>query len=194
MTNATIQVETSAHEAVALVVRPIGPADAERIARMFSRLSRETVLYRFLSPVVRLRPATIEWLTTVDHVRREALVALDGDEIVAVARYDALRSADPWGPRSAEIAVTVEDAWQRRGIGRRLVRQLAALAVERGYDSFVATILAENRRALSLTRTLVPHARIKFDGGYYDAVMPLAQPGEAGSPMPALVTRRAWCP
>jgi len=67
-------------------------------------------------------------LTDVDHLRRDALVALEGDEIVAVARYDAARTddGDDADTRDAEIAVTVVDAWQRRGLGHRLLQRLEA--------------------------------------------------------------------
>jgi GNAT superfamily N-acetyltransferase len=156
-----------------LAVRPIEAADAERLGRMFHRLSRESVLFRFLSPVHRLTTATLRHLADVDHAHREALVALDGDEIVAVARYDALAPRDGDGGRRAEIALTVEDAWQHRGVGPRLVRRLGSVALERGFDTFVATILPENRAALGLVRRLAPGARVTFVGGHYEANIPL---------------------
>ena len=91
-------------------------------ARMFTpSLARQR-----LPPVLLPGPAAAPrapccWLTSVDHGRRDALVALDGDEIVAVARYDGTRRT----ANTAEIAVTVEDAWQHQGVGRRLTRRLA---------------------------------------------------------------------
>ena len=112
-------------------------------------------------------------LVDVDHCRREALVALDGDEIVAVARYDALRNEVRSLARDAEIALTVEDGWQHRGVGQQLAGALAILALERGYDGFVARILPENRAALGLIRKLVPNAVIKFTGGDYEGRLPL---------------------
>jgi L-amino acid N-acyltransferase YncA len=107
-------------------------------------------------------------LADVDHGRRDALVALDGDEIVAVARYDGRP-----GSRQAEIAITVEDAWQHRGVGKRLAARLAKLAAEQGYDTFVATMLPDNRAALGLVRKLVPDATVRWAGGEYEADMPL---------------------
>src|SRR5204863_10118088 len=107
-----------------LSVREITLDDVDRLRRMFSRLSPDTVYRRFFSPVNEPRRSALVWLAAVDHDSRDALVALDGDEIVAVARYDSRP-----GARTAEIAVTVEDAWQHRGIGGRLTKRLAGRAV-----------------------------------------------------------------
>jgi GNAT superfamily N-acetyltransferase len=156
-------------DGAALTVRPITITDVERLARMFERLSPENVRFRFFSPVPRLPRAVLVRLADVDHCRREALVALDNDEIVAVAGYSEVTDAERSGAYAAEIALAVEDAWQRRGVGRELVRRLGALAVERGYDAFDARILPDNRAALGLMRKLAPGAIVKFVGGDYEA-------------------------
>ena len=80
----------------------------------------------------------------------------------------------PTRTRDAEIALTVEDAWQRRGVGRRLVRRLGVLAARRGFDTFVASIHPDNRAALALLRELVPDATVWFSSGEYQARLPLA--------------------
>ena len=153
-----------------LTVRPIVIADAERLARMFARLSPTSVRFRFFSPVRRPPRAALLRLADVDHLRRDALVALDGDEIVAVARYDGRPDE-----HQAEIAITVEDAWQHRGVGKRLARRLAVLAGTRGYDTFVATVLPDNRAALGLVRKLSPDAQVRWAGGEYEAALPLGR-------------------
>ena len=155
-----------------LTVRPIAITDAERLARLFDRLSPSSVHFRFFSPISRPPRAALLRLADVDHGRREALVALDGDEIVAVARYDGR----PDGHR-AEIAITVEDAWQHRGLGRRLATRLGALACDRGYEAFLATMLPDNRAALGLVRKLVPDASVRWAGGEYEAELPLRRAG-----------------
>jgi GNAT superfamily N-acetyltransferase len=157
--------------AVVLRVRPIEITDAARLARMFERLSRESVRMRFFAPIPQLPWGRLVRFADVDHCRREALVALHGDDIVAVARYDAASSECE--PADAEVAVTVEDAWQGRGVGRRLAWRLALLAGARGYDTFVARVLPENRAALGLVRKLSPDAVVRFSGGEYEARLPL---------------------
>ena len=68
---------------------------------------------------------------------------------------------------------TVEDAWQHRGIGKRLTRRLATIASERGYDEFVASMLPDNRRALGLMLKLSPVTKVVWARGEYEAHMPL---------------------
>jgi RimJ/RimL family protein N-acetyltransferase len=160
---------------VELTVRPITISDAERLARLFARLSPATVHFRFFSPVARPPRAALLRLADGDHRRRDALVVLDGDEIVAVARYDSRPANGPGAGHQAEIAITVEDAWQHRGIGKRLARRLADLAADRGYDTFVATMLPDNRAALGLVRKLVPDATVRWAGGEYEASLPLVR-------------------
>ncbi len=151
-----------------LTVREIRLDDVERLARLFTRLSPESVHFRFFSPLRRPPRAALLRLADVDHDRRDALVALDGDEIVAVARYDG-KPGEP----SAEIALTVEDAWQHRGVGQRLARRLAARAQSHGYEAFVATMLPDNHAALGLVRKLVPDAAVRWEDGGYNAYLPL---------------------
>jgi len=153
-----------------LTVRPIELTDVERLARMFRRLSPESVRFRFFSPIPRLPRPTLLRLADVDHFRRDALAALDGDEIVAVSRYIRLL---PPHEREAELAVTVEDAWQRKGLGGSLTRRLVAVAGDRGFDTFVARILPDNRAALGLLRSLAPEAVVLFADGDYEARFPL---------------------
>ncbi|HUI47101.1 MAG TPA: GNAT family N-acetyltransferase [Acidimicrobiia bacterium] len=155
-----------------LAIRPIAISDVERLVRLFDRLSPASVHFRFFSPVARPPRSALLRLADVDHGRRDALVALDGDEIIAVARYDGRE-----GSHQAEIALTVEDAWQHRGLGRRLARRLADLALDRGYDTFVATMLPDNRAALGLVRKLVPDAAVRWSGGEYEAALPLRRAG-----------------
>jgi GNAT superfamily N-acetyltransferase len=154
-----------------VVVRPIAEDDAERLRRMFFRLSPTTVYRRFFSPIVRPRESVLHHLTAVDHDHREALVALDGDEVVGVARYDSTKT-----PHEAEIAVTVEDAWQHRGLGSVLLRMLTKRAVAHGYDHFFASMLADNRPALSLLHHLAPGSEVSLDSGAYEATIDLTRP------------------
>jgi RimJ/RimL family protein N-acetyltransferase len=151
-----------------VTVRPICAQDAERLRRMFHRLSPATVYRRFFSPVPRPREAVLRHLATVDHDRREALVALDGDEIVGVARYDATHERG-----HAEIAITVEDAWQHRGLGTLLLRRLTKRALEHGYDHFDASMLADNRPALGLLHHLAPGSAVALDSGAYETSIDL---------------------
>src|SRR5262245_51411164 len=87
------------------------PGDGELLRRFFYRPSPETVYRRFMSPLARPEQARPERLLDVDHRDREAILAVVDGEIVGVARYSRRGRSD-----SADLAVVVADAWQRRGV------------------------------------------------------------------------------
>ena len=151
----------------AVAVRPIEPADAYALLRMFDRLSPESIYHRFFSPMPRPRRAALLHLAGLDHELHEALVATTGREIVAVARYDGRP-----GETDAEVAVIVDDDWQDRGLGTRLLHRLARVGARRGLVAFRATVLGENRRALPFLRRLSPEADVLFRGGEYQVYAP----------------------
>ena len=151
----------------AIAIRPIEPADAYALLRMFDRLSPESIYHRFFSPMPRPRRAALLHLAGLDHELHEALVATLGREIVAVARYDARPDET-----DAEVAVIVDDEWQGRGLGTRLLHRLARLGARRGLIAFRATILGENRRALPFLRRLSPEAEVLFRDGEYQVYAP----------------------
>ena len=134
---------------------------------MFDRLSPESIYHRFFSPMPRPRRAALLHLAGLDHELHEALVAQVGQEIVAVARYDGRPGED-----DAEVAVIVDDEWQDRGLGTRLLHHLARVGHRRGLVAFRATVLGENRRALPFLRRLSPTADVRFRDGEYQVYAP----------------------
>lgn len=152
-----------------LWLRPLERDDGERLCRLYHRLSQESLYRRFLSPMPKPRPDVLARLLDVDHCGREAIAALDGEEIVAVARY-----IRPAGCDEAEIALVVADAWQRRGLGRLLLRRLARLARRRGVRAFTGTIAGDNRAAMLLVRSTAPGVRARWATGEMTFEMPLA--------------------
>ncbi|HEY1323740.1 MAG TPA: GNAT family N-acetyltransferase, partial [Streptosporangiaceae bacterium] len=89
-----------------------------------------------------LSPAELRFLTEVDHHDHEAIGALspaDGRG-VGIARY----IRDPGDPAAAEIAVTIADDWQGRGLGTELLAQLSDRARQAGICRFTATVSADN--------------------------------------------------
>ncbi|QBQ61359.1 bifunctional GNAT family N-acetyltransferase/acetate--CoA ligase family protein [Saccharomonospora xinjiangensis] len=119
-------------------VRPIVPTDADRIVALHARLSERTRYLRYFGAYPRIPARDLKRFTTVDHHDRVAFVALLGDDIVAVGRYERLDRD------SAEVAFVVDDAHQGRGLGSILLEHLAAAASECGLRRFVAEVLAEN--------------------------------------------------
>jgi GNAT superfamily N-acetyltransferase len=171
-------------------LRAILPADEARLERLFYRLSPQSRYLRFFAPMARPSAAMLQRLANVDYVDRLALVALVGDEIVGVARYDRLAAVAPpvlaVDPGEAEAAVIVEDAWQARGIATRLLWRLSAAAVARGVHTFTGSILAENRVMLGLLRVLGEDVEVELTGSEYQVLLRLAAvrppPGEPDPP------------
>lgn len=125
-------------------IRPIEPGDGPALRRFHDGLSERTVYLRFFAVHPHLTDAEVDHFTVVDHALREALVALDGEDIVAVGRFDRLE-----GDR-AEVAFVVADAWQGRGLGRRLLSELVARARTLGIRTLDAEVLASNARMMAL--------------------------------------------
>lgn len=149
-------------DGVRVLFRPIVPEDRIRYERLFTRLSPETLYRRFMTSVPRINTALLEHLVNVDYVDRLAIVALVGKEIVGVARYDVLR------PGIAEVALVVEDAWQGRGIGSRLLWRISAAARRRGVEAFEAEVLGENRPMMGLLSVLAEDLETRMAGGVYE--------------------------
>jgi GNAT superfamily N-acetyltransferase len=149
-------------------VRAVEAEDVDRLRRLFFRLSPATVHLRFFQPVKTPSERMLRHLAGVDHDRREALAAVYDDEIVAVARFDR------WdGRNAAEVAILVQDDWQATGLGTLLMNELAAEARDHGLTEFTATVLGENRRALSLLHHLSHDSRVHLDHGEWELSIPI---------------------
>src|SRR5438270_13721552 len=105
-----------------LQLRPLEPEDRDRLRALFARLSPESRLKRFLSPKPALTRRELDYLTDIDHLRHEAIAAIDcgNQSIIGVARYVAQR--DDAG--TAELAAEVADEFQGFGIGTALARHI----------------------------------------------------------------------
>jgi L-amino acid N-acyltransferase YncA len=123
-------------------IRPLTAADRERVADEFSHLSEQTKRRRFGGLANRLSEHDLDRLTKVDHHTHEALAAIAPatGQILGVARYIAL----PNEPGAAEVAIEVDDDWQGRGIGRRLMSELVQRARAEGIARLVAYVGADN--------------------------------------------------
>jgi acetyltransferase len=149
-------------------VRALRGDDVDRLRRMFFRLSPATVHLRFFQQVTTPSERMLRHLAGVDHDRREALAALHDDEIVAVARFDCSNAR-----RGAEIAILVQDDWQSSGLGTALLNELVAEARDHGITELTATVLGENRRALSVLHHLSRDAKAQLDHGEWEVTIPI---------------------
>lgn len=154
-----------------VLLRAAVPGDAERLGRMFSRCSRETVWLRFHLPFPRVPQAMLGRLVDVDPVCGRALVAESGDEVVGHAMY----AKEEGGDREAEVALVVEDGWSSKGVGRLLLAGIAGEAGRDGVEALTCTTVGENRRVREVARCSFPGASISFSRGECHVRLPLGR-------------------
>ena len=134
----------------AVLIRQVRSTDAALLADGFGRLSDASRRMRFLGVKKQLSAAELRYLTDVDHHDHEALGALDraDGQGVGIARY--VRDADD--PQAAEIAVTIVDDWQGRGLGTELLAALSDRARQEGIRRLTAVTDASNVAVAALLR------------------------------------------
>ncbi len=156
-------------------LRQIHDADKDLLRRGFERLSMESRHRRFLTPTAHLTETEVRYLTEVDHHDHEAIVALDekSGEGIAVVRY----VRNPERPDVAEVAVTVVDDWQGRGLGTRLLEVASARARAEGVRSFTALMLATNHEVMSVLERLGPLRVVDREAGTVEVEMPIPEVG-----------------
>ena len=149
-------------------IRPFDHHDLSTVRAMFDRVSDETVYRRFFTSGPSGPRSELDYLAAVDGHDRLALVAVTGGRTVGLARYHRT------GGGHADVAVIVEDAWQRHGVGRRLLAELVRAARDEGVVSLDMTILGENVPALRLLRGLAPWRQLQLDHGVFEASVGIA--------------------
>jgi acetyltransferase len=136
-----------------LHVRPVRHDDGELEEAFVLALSLESRYQRMLSGGVKVTPEWIDSMTHIDYRRHMAFAVTavrDGvEQFVAVARYVVGAAG-----RSAEVALVLADAWQRQGLGRRLLARLLDHAQTGGMHEAVGVVLATNVAMLRLARSM----------------------------------------
>ena len=149
-----------------VTVRAVRPDDAERLTNAFAGLDAQSVYTRFFAPKKELSPSEIARIAAMDFVGEVMLVATvegsSGETIVASAHYVADEGAVT---REAEIAFVVEEDYQGRGIARRLLGHLVAIARKHGIRRFVADVLPDNRAMRAVFARAGLAVRERREGG-----------------------------
>ena len=134
-----------------VVLRAIGPQDAERLQAYMRNLSGPTRRNRFLGAVSELTPRELERLTHMGGPSDRVLIAFAsaGGETVMIA--ETVQVIAPASLR-CEIALSVTDAWQRKGLGTLLLWQMECWARLVGARSLVGEVLRTNDAMKGLAR------------------------------------------
>ncbi len=152
-------------------------SDRELLLRGFERLSPQSRYRRFLAPMPELTEEMVRYLTEIDHHDHEAMIALEErtGEGIGVVRY----VRDPNRPEVAEVAVTVIDDWQGRGLGTLLLEVISARAREEGITTFTALMLATNDEMMDLLKRLGAVRITNREMGRVEIEVPIPEVGVA---------------
>lgn len=134
-----------------LRLRPVEPDDRVLLEEGFERLSEKSRYLRFMAPTDHLSRTQLRYLSEIDYRNHFAWGALAPDgSPAAVGRFVRLRES----PDAADVALTVLDEYQGRGVGKVLIQALAVVARRRGIAVLHFDVLPENEPMLGLLRSL----------------------------------------
>ncbi|HUQ61916.1 GNAT family N-acetyltransferase [Lentzea sp.] len=140
----------------------------EAVDAVFAGLSARSRYLRFHSPTPRLTASARRALADVDGERHAAVCARVGGDPVGIARM--IRTSEC----GAEIAVAVVDLWQRRGVGRRMLEELTAVAARMGVAELHGDVLPDNHAMLALVRKVLPGVELTREDDTVHLSYPLA--------------------
>jgi acetyltransferase len=154
--------------------RPVRPSDARQMIDLFDDLSPETIYLRFFSPIKRISGSMLIKLTQIDYDREIALLAFAGPEqerkLLGVARIIFM----PDG-RQAEFAIVLADAWQGKGIGKRLLHHALVCAASYGIEEVWGPVISTNTGMLRLGEKLGFHVERDLDSAEYKLTIELSK-------------------
>lgn len=132
------------HRGDSVELIPLETRHKDLLVEGFGLLSERSRYLRFMAPVSVLSGSELEYLTNLDMVARFAWAALVDEQPAALARYSRTTTR----PEVAEVAVTVLDEFQGRGMAPLLIKCLAPVAQAVGFSRFEFEVLPENRAML----------------------------------------------
>lgn len=156
-------------------VLPLQRTDKATLAAEFQTLAPDSRRRRFLAPVMHLSDTMLVHLVDdvdgIDHVALVLCAETSPHVYDPVALARMVRYADV--PDAADVAVTVKDAWQGRGVATALLEVLMRRRPA-GVDRIVTEVFSDNRASVSMLRHL-GHATVEDLGsGVSEVVVDLA--------------------
>jgi acetyltransferase len=156
-------------------IRAIRPSDSCELQGFYAGLSAASRQTRFLAASAGVSEAQSRSFCTPDHDHENGFVAIVGGNRVGVDRIVGHLCLERDGADAAEVAIAVADAFQRQGIGRKLLARGAAWAIDAGINRLTATMSAGNAPIHRLLVGLGLPARMSYAGaGVADITIELA--------------------
>jgi acyl-CoA hydrolase/GNAT superfamily N-acetyltransferase len=160
--------------------RPVRPIDEALLKELFYSHSPETILNRYFAPLRHLPEEQVQRFVTLDYRNDMAIVGMiphEGREkMICVGRY----FGNP-ATTEAEVAMTIHDDYQRKGIGSFLVKYLGKIAVENEVSAFTAEVLPQNSAMMRLFHKLSSKVEVDSDSGINHVRVPLTKKGDSVS-------------
>jgi acyl-CoA hydrolase/ribosomal protein S18 acetylase RimI-like enzyme len=147
----------------AVTVRPVKPVDERRIQEHFYSLDEDDVIARFFHDKTTFLKEEMEGVSQIDYVKDLTLVAVVGEfgfgRVVGVGEY--LVEPDT---NIAEIAFSISKEYQKKGLGKILLKKLSSAARENGLAGLVAYVAPDNNGMIRLFNQLPYPIKTSFDG------------------------------
>ncbi|HVU27427.1 MAG TPA: GNAT family N-acetyltransferase [Verrucomicrobiae bacterium] len=147
-----------------ILFRPILPTDEGLLRELFYSHTPSTIYQRYFSQLKHLPHETVQRMVTLDYQDAMAIVGeipWEGRQrLIAVGRYYR-NPATQW----AEVAVVVQENFQRRGIAQFLLQHLAKIAAQQGIIGFTADVLADNSAMVETFRKIATPVQINIQAG-----------------------------
>lgn len=145
-------------------IRPVQPHDAAELQAFYARLSAESRRLRFLAMTSGISDEQASGFATASSRGAAGFVAESDGRIIAHA------VVEPTGPGTVEMAFAVDDAWQRRGIGRALLAASVAWARAHGVRRLELELFAANLAMRRLLRSVPEASALVHPEGSVDQV------------------------
>ena len=164
------------------LIRDVRVEDKPVLAAEYERLSPESRFHRFLSPVPHLTGGMLHHLVDevdfIDHVALGMIVDESGEEPRPVGIARTIRYSDM--PDAADVAVTVVDDYQGRGVATMLLAELMRRRPV-GVRRLITVVSTDNRPSLAMLRRLGPTTVSNPSGGVVEVEVLLDEPAQSGA-------------
>ncbi len=146
-----------------ITVRPVKPVDERRIQEHFYNLDKDDVVARFFHEKTTFLKEEVEGVSQIDYVKDLTMVVIVGEfgfgRVVGIGEY----LIDP-ATNVAEVAFSISKEYQKKGMGKILIKKLASAAMENDISGLVAYTSPNNRGMIKLFNQLTYKVSTFYDG------------------------------
>jgi acyl-CoA hydrolase/GNAT superfamily N-acetyltransferase len=146
-----------------ITVRPVKPVDERRIQEHFYNLDKDDVVARFFHEKTTFLKEEVEGVSQIDYVKDLTMVVIVGEfgfgRVVGIGEY----LIDP-ATNVAEVAFSISKEYQKKGMGKILIKKLASAAMQNDISGLVAYTSPNTRGMIKLFNQLSYKVSTFFDG------------------------------